>query len=209
MVIGIVGRDESINGVDGQFITKNNLKYLDNRVSYVGILTYDNEGNIPYEVLELCDGVIIQGGRDIYPYHYEIVNYCLNNGIPLLGICMGEQIIGLFNGSQNEDDLIEVDNHYGKDMMHRIKTVKGTWLNEILGEEVMVNSRHMYALGKVIEPIMVSAYSDDNVIEAIELINDDVFVIGVQWHPEDLDNMDSLYNAFIKEVWKRKKDRDA
>ena len=59
-------------------------------------------------------------------------------------------------------------------------------------------------LEEVREPFKVTAYSDDGVIEGIEYIDNEHFIIGVQWHPEDLDNMRSLYNYFLKEVLIRK-----
>ena len=42
-------------------------------------------------------------------------------------------------------------------------------------------------------------------IEGIEYVDDNHFVLGVQFHPEDLDNTENLYNYFLKEVLKRKK----
>ncbi len=204
MVIGIVARDENIHDVDMQVVTRNNIRALHDKASIMGILTYDGYHDNHYEILKHCDGVIIQGGSDIYPYHFDIVNYCMNNNIPILGICMGQQILGLYYGSKDDRDLRKVDNHYMKDGMHIVRTVKDTWINGVLGDEIMVNSRHLYALKDVISPVVVSAYSEDAIIEAIEDINDDHFMVGVQWHPEDLDNMDNLYNAFIKEILKRK-----
>ena len=61
------------------------------------------------------------------------------------------------------------------------------------------------ALKKVNKPFIISALSKDNIIEAIEYIDDNHFVLGVQFHPEDLDNTESLYNYFLKEILKRKK----
>lgn len=47
-----------------------------------------------------------------------------------------------------------------------------------------VNSRHKYEIINVNNAI-VSARSDDGIIEAIEFPNKR-FTMGVQWHPEDL-----------------------
>ncbi len=207
MIIGIVARDEFVDGKTMQVIAKRNLRYLENKANYMGILTYNN-GGAPIEVLKLCDGVIIPGGKDIFAYHNDIVTYCYNNNIPILGICMGHQIIGLWNNKTLEDKLIEVDNHCNNDLKHKIRMKEDTWLCRVLGDEVTVNSRHRYALDEVKGPMVISAYSDDGVIEAIEDINENHFMVGVQWHPEDLETMDNLYNAFIKEVWIRKKKRD-
>lgn len=204
VIIGIVGRDEIINETKMQVVVKNNLKYLHNLCSYIGIVTFDNNDDIDYDVLNLCDGIIIQGGSEIFPYHFQIVDYAINNNIPLLGICMGHQIIGLYNQNLNEQDLSRVDNHYSKDELHLVNITPNTWLNKILGDSVYVNSRHLYKIDNISDPFVVSARSLDGVIEAIEWIDEKHLIIGVQWHPEDLNNMDNLYNFFISEILKRK-----
>ena len=70
-----------------------------------------------------------------------------------------------------------------------------------------VNSRHNYALDNVKLPFVIGSLSEDNVIEEIEYIDDKHFVIGVQFHPEDMDNTTKLYNYFIKECLNRKNNR--
>lgn len=203
ITIGIVAREETINNTKVKVITKNNLKYLNNLCTYIGLISYDE--NFNFDVLKLCDGIIIQGGSDIFDYHYKIVEYAINNNIPLLGICMGHQVIGLYSDSCNDNDLVKVNNHYGTNLEHLININKDSYLYKILGDKRFVNSRHCYKLKKVKSPFKISAYSDDNVIEAIEYIDNEHFVIGIQWHPEDMDNMQKLYNYFLKEVVKRKK----
>ena len=128
-IIGIVGKDIEKDGVIYQGISKNNLKYLNNKVSYVGILNYNNNGIIDHSILDICDGFIIPGGLDIYNYHFDIVEYSMNNNKPILGICMGHQVIGLFANKEVENDLIKVDNHNGKEIKHNINLVKNSFLN--------------------------------------------------------------------------------
>ena len=124
ITIGIIARDEKIDNTTMKSITKNNLKHLHNKCNYIGILNYDNS-LINTEILDLCDGIIIQGGKDIYPYHFQILEYCIKNNIPLLGICMGHQIIGLYSiNSNNDNDLIQIDNHQIKDGNHIIHIKK-------------------------------------------------------------------------------------
>ncbi len=205
ITIGIIARDEIIGNTNFQVVTKNNLKYIHNKCNYIALLNYDNSP-IDTKVLDKCDGIIIQGGTAVYPYHFQIIDYAIKNNIPLLGICMGHQLIGLYStGEKDDKSLIKIDNHYHKDKLHKIKTVKETVINSILGDELEVNTRHLEALKEVKEPFKVSAISEDNIIEAIEYIDNNHFAIGVQFHPEDLPNTENLYNYFIKEVFKRKK----
>jgi CTP synthase (UTP-ammonia lyase) len=203
IIIGIVAREEEISNTKFMAVTRNNMRYLYGKCSYIGLINYN--GEFDPNVLELCDGIIIQGGSKIYPYHFKILEYAINHNIPVLGICMGHQIIGLYSvGSRDEDDLVRVDNHYSLIDSHNINIVNGTLLDKLFGSRLEVNSRHLFKLEEVEKPFKVSAYSDDGVIEGIEYIDCNHFIIGVQWHPEDLDNMEGLYNYFIKEILKRK-----
>lgn len=204
ITIGIIAKDKNIDNQNYQVISKNNLKYIHNKCNYIAILNYDNN-YIDTDILSICDGIIFQGGSDIYHYHFQILDYCINNNIPVLGICMGHQIIGLYSiNSQNEDDLIKVDNHNDKKINHKIYTTHDSVLYKTLGETPIVNSRHDYALEKINEPFKVTAVSEEKIIEGIEYIDDNHYVLGVQFHPEDLKNTESLYNYFIKEILKRK-----
>ena len=203
IIIGIVAREEEFDNINFRIIAKNNMKYLYGKCSYIGIINYD--GEVDYNVLNLCDGIIIPGGNKIYPYHFKILEYAIKNNIPVLGICMGNQVIGLYSvDSRDEDDLVRIDNHFGSTIRHSITTEKNSFLYKLFGDELEVNSRHNYMLEEVNYPFVVSAYSDDGVIEGIEYIDDEHFIIGVQFHPEDLDNTECLYNYFLKEILKRK-----
>ena len=206
LIIGIVAREEEIDNVKYMAITKNNMKYLDGMCNYIGLINYNNDFDT--SILELVDGIIIQGGSHIFPYHFKILEYAIEHNIPLLGICMGHQIIGLYSdNSYNEDDLVEVSDHYSLKDKHNINIIKDSLLYNLFGNNFSVNSRHYFKLKKVKTPFKITAYSDDGVIEGIEYINDKHCIIGVQWHPEDLENMDNLYNYFLKEVLIRKTNR--
>jgi putative glutamine amidotransferase len=54
------------------------------------------------------------------------------------------------------------------------------------GGRFAVNSRHHQAVAEARGGLTVVARAPDGMIEAIEAANGDRFVLGVQWHPEDL-----------------------
>ena len=204
ITIGIIAREEKINNTSFEAITKNNLKYIHNKCNYIGILNYNNS-YINTEILDLCDGIIFQGGSTIYPYHFQILEYAIKKHIPVLGICMGHQIIGLYSiNSTTEKDLIKINNHYNINKEHLIKTEKNSTINKLLGDTYSVNTRHLYAVKKVNKPFKIASISEDNIIESIEYIDNNNFILGVQFHPEDMNNTEKIYNYFLKEIIKRK-----
>lgn len=61
---------------------------------------------------------------------------------------------------------------------------------------ILVNSMHHQAVAKLAPSLLVSAISNDGVIEGVE---DPTrrFFLGVQWHPEYLDNNMPLFQALV------------
>lgn len=135
-----------------------------------------------HQTIDLCDGVILQGGSDYYQYDLEAIKYIVDKNIPLLGICLGMQSMGVVFGSS----LIEVEdhNHIGMNYAHPINIDEKSQLYQIVGlNQIVVNSRHKETITNPTKANTV-AYNAD-VIEAIEK-SDKAFCIGVQWHPEDM-----------------------
>ena len=48
------------------------------------------------EALELCDGFVVQGGAEFYPYHFQVIHHAITHGKRYLGICLGSQLIYVY-----------------------------------------------------------------------------------------------------------------
>lgn len=176
------------------------LKKYDVNVIMLPIL-FDSEEEFSKikEIIDFCDGIISPGGSKIYDIDYKIIEYLHQIDKPTLGICLGMQIMGkLFNGkvrTKIEDEKHCSDEEY----VHNITIKKDSLLFRIIGEEkIKVNSRHMRQIPYT--NLDCVAYSEDNVLEAIE-DKTKKFFIGIQWHPETLMEdvySNRLFNYFIE-----------
>lgn len=112
------------------------------------------------------------------------------------------QAIGMYsNNDYNELTLMTINNHYYDHMtnksqellVHNIDIEKCSTLYKIFGEKLKTNSIHKYGLKYISLPFKVIAKSN-NIIEAIEYKN----IIGVQFHPELMDNTNELFKWLIE-----------
>lgn len=151
------------------------------------------------DMVDMCDGIILQGGYRIYNYFEYIVSYAIEKDIPILGICMGMQLLARLD---NVENCIEINNTNvnhevkGQQYAHMVNILKDSLLYSIFNKDVIsVNSKHNYHVSKV-NIYKISAYSEDGLIEAIEYPGKK-FIIGVQWHPEKMIEYDALANKLF------------
>ncbi|MDI6782482.1 MAG: gamma-glutamyl-gamma-aminobutyrate hydrolase family protein [bacterium] len=182
------------------------------------------------KVLNKIDGLLLIGGHDIYPevygakkvhpktetlewlrqeYELALTKRALKQGIPLLAICLGNQMLNVAAGGTLIQDIpSEVNNpliHSQKEkrdkLTHWVTIDKSSILYRIVKQEkVQSNSFHHQAINRVAPGFKVVAKSDDGIIETIES-TDSKFRLGVQWHPEELikyPNHLALFKALVK-----------
>lgn len=189
------------------------------------------DNNDILETLTLkCDGLILSGGPDIDPSNYgeENINCrtiskerdmleffvfkkALELRMPVFGICRGIQTINVAMGGtlyqdiskdiKREDPVFHNQKEPKTDTSHFIDIVPDSFIRLVFNSsKARVNSFHHQSVKDVAPGFKVTSLSSDNVIESIEYTKD-VFITGVQWHPErmwkkDNDNL-NIFRMFI------------
>lgn len=147
----------------------------------------------------------------------RLTRWALAENKPLLAICRGTQILNVAaGGSLVQDIASEVPDTLShswedgrpRDVVHHSVTVQGdSLLAEALaldgaGGQVGVNSMHHQAIARVGEGLHVVARAEDGIVEAIEADHSGSFLLGVQWHPEELvddhRSMRQLFAHFVQ-----------
>ena len=190
-MIGVLMNDSvSTEGHDISYIYKD---ITDSIIKYGGILIpiYIDDYETALNLIDKCDGIILQGGDNYTDKHLRIVNYLYDENIPTLGICLGMQMMGvLFNGS-----IGHIDNHKSNlNYVHEVTINKKSLLYKIVKQDkIMVNSRHKdYLINTDLDIV-----GNSDVVEAIESKNR-VFFLGVQWHPESMIAYDIVANKILE-----------
>ncbi len=149
------------------------------------------------DALDALDGVLLTGGDDIdmrdfgqalhakadlMPPLRQRGEFALLRALdqrptlPVLGICLGMQLMGVHNGCPLIQHLHDVIPNGDRHVGNKIHSITGS-----IGSGQVTSSHHQ-ALASA-GPFETLALSDDGVLEAIRLANRS-FYVGVQWHPE-------------------------
>lgn len=162
-----------------------------------------------HQLIDMCDGIVLEGGLSSASYEIEAAKYAIEKDIPLLGVCAGfNNIVRAMGGNVFLDGNNEKHNQEDAKYAHENTVTKNSLLYNILNkEQIRVNSIHtMFALEENIKNLDISAFSDDGYVEAVELKNNK-FCLGLKWHPDlmiDYDkSMNKIFQAFV-EVCKSK-----
>jgi len=181
---------------------------------------------------ERLDGLLLPGGVDVHPARYgepihekcgsispdrdeaelTLAQWAMDDGLPLLAICRGIQVLNVALGGSLYQDIQaqvpEAERHdwypgYPRDHLpHPVAVTPQTRLAHLLGTTSLpVNSLHHQALKDVAPTLTVTARAPDGIVEAAEA-DEHPFAVAVQWHPEELAEHDAraqrLFDALVE-----------
>ncbi len=165
-----------------------------------------------HQMLDLVDGVLLVGGGDLDPrrdgwmLHHSVrpldnrresfdralAHLVAERRIPVFGIGVGMQLLNITLGGNLFLDIAEdvpsalphrdaIDNAH----RHTLVLEPGSLMDRVYGDgELRVNSMHHMAIDELASGFRVTARCPDGIIEAIESVMPDWFVVGTQFHPE-------------------------
>lgn len=168
-----------------------------------------------HEMLDGIDGLILTGGEDVAPARYgerahpalgdvhegrdefelALVRAARARALPTFAICRGVQVANVALGGTLVQDLpsewsnaLAHESGRGRsERTHAVTLAAASRLARACGaSEITVNSMHHQALRRVASGLVATAHAPDGVIEGVEWNGDDWWMLGVQWHPEEL-----------------------
>jgi putative glutamine amidotransferase len=160
-------------------------------------------------------GLLLTGGGDMDPARFgetphatlydvapsrdtletSVLHVALGRGLPVLAVCRGLQVLNVALGGSLHQD---VGTDPGTQMphgqkeprdqpTHKVKLTPGCRLATTLGaDELEVNSMHHQAIKRLGRGLTAVAWAPDQIVEGAEIGDPSRFVLGVQWHPEEL-----------------------
>lgn len=185
-------------------------------------------------MLDGMAGLVLTGGEDVDPRLYgaaphpalgevhaerdafemALVRAARERRLPTLAICRGVQIANVALGGTLVQDLpsewpgeLAHDGGWARTArVHPVAIEAGSTLAGALEATALsVNSLHHQAIGRLADGLAAVAAAPDGVIEGVEWRGDGWWLLGVQWHPEELlgteDGWDrALFAAFADAV---------
>lgn len=173
--------------------------------------------------LRELDALVVGGGDDIHPELYggeltgkedydrerdalemRCLKLAIEDGIPILGICRGAQLLNVVLGGNLLGDVrkmrVRTSNRRQLLATKSVFVEPSSLLKTICNRDVLrVNSLHYQAVDRCGENVRITGRDHDNIVQAIEYIppnSGKAGGIGVQWHPEYLFYLPSHFALF-------------
>ena len=166
-------------------------------------------------VLDIVHGLVLTGGEDVDPSRYgqaphpelgavncardetelALLAVARRRGLPTLAICRGVQLMNVgFGGtlvqdlpSQQADAHAHEVNDRRTSRVHAVRVDPSSRLSTVVGDQsLQVNSIHHQAIDRLGHSMRPTAWAEDGVIEGVESDDPRWWMLGVQWHPEEL-----------------------
>jgi putative glutamine amidotransferase len=189
------------------------------------------EGREAARLLERFDGLVVVGGGDVDPARYgeeahaetghvsperdgfeiPLLAEAAERGTPTLAICRGMQVLNVALGGTLDQHIVGREGliaHRSPDgsegVLHPVRVQPGSRLAKAVGTTDVgaAWSHHHQALARVGEGLVPVGWSEDGLLEAVEL--EQGWMVAIQWHAErtavDDPAQQALFDALVEEV---------
>ncbi len=213
--IGITGVTRERQGMDITGVNAAYVRAVIAAGGLPVIITPELEPGCAVELFGECDGLLLTGGEDVDPARYgatpheklgavspsrdvneiALIAEARARDLPILGICRGIQILNVACGGTLFQDLpsqhsrgVNHDPGGARDAVaHPLTLEPQSRLAKIFDQGgITANSIHHQGIDRLGEGLVATAHASDGLIEGIESSNPKEWLIGVQWHPEEL-----------------------
>ena len=146
-----------------------------------------------------------------------LLDYIETQRLPLLAICFGIQSLNVSRGGTLFQDIGSqipgaLKHEQGPPVdrpSHRIEIAEGSMLERLAGGTVArVNSTHHQSIKDLGKNLRVTAKAADGVIEAVEDVRSDRFLLGVEWHPESGWERNTFSRAIFEALMNASRERE-
>jgi len=250
-VVGVIGNTRLVeNRFTAQLVGESNLRAVAEVAGALPMMFAGCPGITEIgALLDTVDGVLLTGARaNVHPTRFgtephakhepyderrdalalELIEVCVDRGVPLFGICRGMQEMNVTFGGTLHPEIRELPGRVNHRMprlengeihpdhevifgdRHDVRLVPGGAFARLLGQEtIRVNSLHGQGILELGERVVVEGVAEDGTIEAIRIADAPGFALGVQWHaeydPQKNPVNRTLFQAFGEAVSARKR----
>jgi putative glutamine amidotransferase len=167
----------------------------------------------------LADAVLLPGGGDMSPHWYGqeaqpslygvnedqdafdlvVARWAIQEKIPLLAICRGNQVVNVALGGTLVQDMSTTIGRDHRQLVHDIELAADSPLRDIVpSDRITISCSHHQCIDQLADKLVPAAYASDGTIEAVTLTGHEGWFLGLQWHLEDFADTDAIQQGIFR-----------